>query len=101
MRQRFGTILAAAGLLAMAGTALLPTPSQAVPQCNSRGQECNEYGFGSKECRACMSCLAKGGKFTAKPGSRFGGLCALKAERTRPMPKPGGPAVPMEMERKK
>ncbi len=101
MRQRFGMILAATGILAMAGATLLPTPSQALPPCNGRGEQCNQFVYNSKECRACLSCISKGGKFTAKPGSRFGGLCALKAERARPAPKPGGPSSPMEMERKR
>ncbi len=101
MRQRFGMILAATGILAMAGASFLPTPSQAVPRCNGRGEQCNQFEYNSRECRACLSCISKGGKFTAKPGSRFGGLCELKVERVPPMPKPSGPGSPMEMERKR
>ncbi len=99
MRQRFGTLLAATAILALAGTALMPTPSQAVPPCNTKGSQCNQFGYKTKECRACLSCISKGGKFTAKPGSRFGGLCALKVERKDMKPTRPGPGKPMEMER--
>ncbi len=100
MRQRFGTILVAAGLLAMAGSMLL-SPAQAVPQCNGKGPQCNQFAYNSKACSECKKCIAAGGVYVHKGTGKFAGLCKLKAKPMSPRPSGPGAPAPMEMQKRK
>ena len=100
MRQRFGMILAAAGLLVMAGSMLL-SPAQAVPQCNSKGPQCNQFAYNSKACGECRKCIAAGGVYVYKGNGKYAGLCKLKVKPMSPRPSGTGTSAPMEMEKRK
>ena len=84
--------------LAAVGLALfLSTGAQAVPQCNGRGDACNQYPWKTTACSECLSCLSKGGKYRHVAGNfDRKGLCELKAEarRDRPAAHPGTPGRP-------
>jgi len=97
MRQRFTRFLAVAGLLVTAGS-LLFSPAMAVPQCNSKGPECNKFAYNSKACTECKRCIAAGGVYVYKGSGKFAGICKLKVKPK--LPRSGQPA-PMEMEKAK
>ncbi len=94
MRQRFGTMAAIAAVFAFG---LATTSANAVPQCNSKGPQCNQFAYNSKACGECKKCTAAGGVYVHKGGSgKFAGICKLKA-----IPRPSGPGTPAPMEMKK